>query len=717
MKFSSFSILHYDTKTKQWSKRRYERFVDWLKFVESQWSFPGQYEFKDTEIWNACARKFKKDKRYCDYHPNSKEYKDFWLLERRKCQQGIIVDERWVSPDYYFFLNFTPIFNKVEMTTTHPDIWDGHYHYDLYLQLAWLLGEDGACTKARQKGISLYHVARLKRRLWFGDRATLKMIGFEEAYLAGEWEIMQGYRDHLNDHTGWYRSFSPDEMFHWEQKVEVTEGIVNKKKTSKGNKSKIKAAITKRNYAKAVGGPALEIYATEAGVYQNLLKVKGYIDPNIKMGAVKTGMFVAAGAVGELKDAEDLMKISFNPKAYNIRSVEDVFSGSGEEIAFFFPDEWNYIYKDSHGEIIKCYDEHGNSNIPLAISRLELEEEEAKKKDEHSYKLWKSQHPRTLQDAFDQREDNPFPTTKLKERELELLSEKKIIVSLFRGDKGKVFHKFSQDIPVDKLSPNPFEDNRGAIIVKHLPIENPPFGLYYAGIDPIWNVDTSTSKSLMAITIWIGTHERDGRIVEPYPVATYVGRHKKVYETYQICLDLIEFYNARVAVESNVKDFIEWMIKQGKLRFLMRRSELTVISEMMPNSSIRDEIGFRMTEDFKRRGIEKLINWMETPIASEFNLETGDSKDVYNVSKLWDQMFIKECLRYTKKLNTDRLVSNIGALIAAQSDSNRHIINTIKGYTGQTQKPKIQTSISSPFTSRTTSHFSKKITSPFLRKK
>lgn len=716
MKFTPFAILHYDTKTKVWSKRKYERFVDWLKFVESQWSFPGEYNLKDTDVWNACARKFQKDKRYCDYHPNSKEYKEFWLTERRKCQQGIIVDERWVSPDYYFFINFCPIFNKVEMTTLHPDIWDGHYHYDLYLQLAWLHGEDGVCTKARQKGISLKHVSRLTRRLYFGDRATLKMVGYEEAYLAGEWEILQGYRDHLNEHTGWYRSFSPDEMFHWEQKVEVTEGIVNKKKLSRGNKSKIKASITKRNFAKAVGGPGLEIYATEAGVYQNLLKVKGYVDPNIKMGAVKTGMFVAAGAVGELKDAEDLQKASFNPKAYNFRSVKDVFSGSEEDIGFFFPDEWNYIYKDEHGEIIKCYDNNGNSNISLALEALEKEEANAKKKDEASYKLWKSQHPRTLQDAFDQREDNPFPTTKLKERELELLNKKPIIVSFFRNEKGKVQHKFSTDVPVSKLVPNPFEDNRGAVIIHQFPIENPPFGLYYAGVDPIYNLDTSTSRSLMSITIWIGTHERDGKIVEPQPVATYTGRHKKVSDTYQICLDLIEFYNARVVIESNVKDFIEWMIRQGKSRYMMRRSELTVISEMMPNSSMRDEIGVRMENEFKKRCIEKMVNWLDTPIATEFDLETGEGKDVYNTKKLFDLMFIKECLRFNPKLNTDRLISNCLALIGAQSDTNRHIINSVKGYTGQQVKKPV-TTIGSPFTSRTSSHFGKTLGSPFLRRK
>jgi len=364
MIFKPFTILSFDTKTKEWSKRTFDTYPDWYNFVKSCFKFPGKYNFKNTEHWIQPAKKFQKDKRYTDYHPKSKEYKEFWLNERRKCTQGIIVDDYWISPDLYWFWNYTPIFDKVKMNTDFPEIWDGHYHYDLYYQLAWLEDMDGACVKARQKGISLYHVARLLRRVWFGTRATLKIVGFEEEYVLGEWGILQNYRDHLNEHTGWYRPFSPDETLNWEQKIEVTIGALDKKKVTKGNKSRIKGATTKKNFSKAVGGAALEIYATEAGIYQNLKKVKGYVDPNIKLGGVKTGMFVAAGAVGELKDAEDLQEFILNPKAYSIKSVKDVFSGSGDDIGFFFPDEWNYIYKDEQsGQVVKCYDINGNSNI------------------------------------------------------------------------------------------------------------------------------------------------------------------------------------------------------------------------------------------------------------------------------------------------------------------------------------------------------------------
>lgn len=702
-------ILTFNTNTKEWTKTGFSSFKEWRDFVLSMWKEPGEYNFKNTGYWREAAAKFEKEKKYCDYHHTSKEYKDHWLLERRKCEQGIIVDGVYISGTCYFFWNYCRIPNKIEGKETFPEIWDGHYHTDLYHELAELFGEDVAFTKARQKGLSLYEVARLTKQMWFGNKDMLKIVAQEEEYVLGEWSILQTYRNHLNDHTGWFRAFSPDESLNWEQKRLVTEGTTNKKPVFKGNFCKIKGLTTKMNVTKGVGGSARYIYITEAGINKKLLKVKEYVDPNMKMGNVKTGMFIAVGSVGETSDCQDLMELCFNPKAHNIRVVKSISDEKEEETSFFFPEEWNYTHQDEDtGEIIKCYDKDGNSNIQLAIELIEKEDEKQKsKKDAVSYRLWKSQHPRTLKDAFDQRESNPFPTDILKEQEKLLIGEKPIIVSLERDFHGKITHKFCDDVPISKIKPNPNENNKGAIVVYEFPIDKPPFGLYYAGIDPIYNLDTSTSTSLMAIAVWIGTHERDGKIVEPYPVCQYIGRHRNVRDTYEQCLKIIEWYNARTAVESNVKDFTEWVIRQGKARFLMRRRELTVINELTPNSTVRDEIGVRMIDPLKTRALEKVIAWLQLPIATSFDMETGESKDIYNVSKIKDSMWIKEMLQYNPKLNTDRLVANLLALLAVQSDTNRHIITGMKNPFKQEPKRLITKLPSSFVTQNTQGHFKK----------
>jgi hypothetical protein len=187
-----------------------------------------------------------------------------------------------------------------------------------------------------------------------------------------------------------------------------------------------------------------------------------------------------------------------------------------------------------------------------------------------------------------------------------------------------------------------------------------------------------------------------------------------VSETYNTCLNLIEFYNALTAVESNVADFTEWMIKERKAKYLMRRSQITVINEMMPNSTIRDEIGVRMEGHFKQRCIEKLIRYLEEPMSDVFDLETGENYTKYGVDKIRDKMFIKELLRWTSKLNTDRLVSNILAIMAAESSTNRQIFQEVKRGDYKPNTAKVSHSLPSAFIAKRNSGM-KRLPPPFKK--
>jgi hypothetical protein len=130
------------------------------------------------------------------------------------------------------------------------------------------------------------------------------------------------------------------------------------------------------------------------------------------------------------------------------------------------------------------------------------------------------------------------------------------------------------------------------------------------------------------------------------------------------------------------------MIRQGEARLLFRRRELTSITEMMPNSTIKDEIGVRMEGEFKKRCLEKAILYVDQPVADEFDLETGEQKTIYGVNRNKDRRLLNEMLRWKPNLNTDSLVSFMLALIAAESYQNMHIIREVKdGYYQPEKKP------------------------------
>ena len=688
-------IPQFNLESNEWTEREFLNRGDFLSYVESQFKEPGKYNLTRTDLWRVPASTFETEKKYCLFHEKSEDYKNWWRFEKRKTKDGVIFNlgDRgfYVPGDYYWFINFTPIPDKVKGRDAFAEIWDGHYHLVLYDLLAELNSENSAIVKARQKGISLIRTSSLVKGLWFIKNFVGKMLGYEEDFIndKGSWKFIVGYRNHLNEHTPWYRNFEPDETMNWEQKQTVTEGQIYQKKTFKGLRSKLIAATTKKNPAKAVGGGISELWCEESGIAPNLGKVIEYAEAATKMGGIKTGMIKIGGAVGELKDCKDLEEISFNPKAHGFRGVPDIFSETPQgEICFFFPDYWNYITEEN-GIVIKCYDKDGNSDVELAKQYLRKEEIEQRKKGEEKYRLWRSQHPWNLQDAFAIREENPFPVDIIKEHQTFLIQTYKPLTVEIKKEQGKVKHHFIDGFPVRTLKVDPYKDNRGCIEIYELPVDNPPWGLYYAGIDPIAAKNTTTSKSLQSVTIYKAMHYVGDKLCPDYPVAQYTGRHPKWEDTYQMSLDLMHLYNTRTCVENNIPDFIEWTIKQGESKYLMRRKEVLMVNEFVPLSSIRDEIGVRMEGELKKKALAFLETYVDEIIGTYFD-EEGHSKYRYGVTRIKDPMVLEEMIKFNPKLNTDRIISLIMALMAARSNTNRNIIIEAKSFNQPIEKkPKL----------------------------
>jgi len=712
-------IPTYNVDTKEWTITIFEEFKEYFDFVESQWSLPGQYNLKNTNLWRKRALKFQTDKRYSDYEDESPEGKSEWAFEKHKIGQGVIFKDgdqkRYISGYYYNYLNYHPIVDKVKGKEDFAEVWDGQYHYLLYCERAYLRKLNAAIAKARQKGLSLIHTSILLTDFWFVPQSVGKMIGHEEDYVndKGSWKFLVGYRNFLNENTPWYRTCEPDETLNWEQKRTTTEGTFNTKKTFKGLRSKLIAATSKKSPAKAVGGHITKLFCEEAGIAPNLDKVLTFAEAATQMGGVKTGQVFVSGAVGELKDCKPLEDIALNPRKYGFFGVEDTFSEipTGTEIAFFFPDYWNYLADDPEKGLVRCYDEDGNSNIELAKQYLTLEDTKRKKED--NYTLWKSQHPWNLQDAFAIRETNIFPTEVIRDQQLRLMaSYKPLTVELYEEDKV-VKHKFIHGIPVTTLNVDPNKDNSGCVEVDELPIDNPPWGLYYAGVDPIKQTNTVTSKSLMSISVYKSSHYKGDKLIMDYPVARYTGRHKQWEETYRVCLNLMKFYNCRTAIENNITGFIEWCVGQGYTTNLMRRREIVMLNEMVPNSTIRDEIGVRMEGELKKKALEFAVTYVDEIIGTEYE-EDGTAKFIYGVSRIKDKMLLEEMLKFTPKLNTDRLIAFILAVMAARSNTNRNIIADERE-TQQVQK-KILRSLPSQFNSPGLIKSGNRLPSPFRKR-
>jgi len=135
-------------------------------YLEDLFKEPGQYDFDETIYhWQDESLKYKKQAYYCAAPTKSKDYVTYWDDQKHKSRTGVIYKsgtKQWyLTRDYYFWLNFLPIFDKEKNDYDFPLIWDIQYHMALYELLAELNNKHGVILKKRQIASSYFHAAKL----------------------------------------------------------------------------------------------------------------------------------------------------------------------------------------------------------------------------------------------------------------------------------------------------------------------------------------------------------------------------------------------------------------------------------------------------------------------------------------------------------------------------------------------------------------------------
>ena len=220
---------------------------------------PGEYQLDKTVlIWQAQAHYFREKGYYCPHPDGSREFINYWDDQKLKSRKGcffIVGKKKWYLPrDYYFWINFLKIVDKVKKIDDFTDIWDSQLHLSLYNFIAELKYRHAAVLKKRQFGSSLYHAAKLINLLWFEQSPVLKIGASLSAYITGvngTWKILQSYRIFLNEHTAWYRPMNPGGVGEWQQKIEY---IDQGRKTERGLKGVLQSLSFEQSDTAGVGG-------------------------------------------------------------------------------------------------------------------------------------------------------------------------------------------------------------------------------------------------------------------------------------------------------------------------------------------------------------------------------------------------------------------------------------------------------------------------------
>ncbi len=675
MEFTKFykKIPTYDNGT--WVETEFTDIVVFRDFVKSTFKEPGKYELDEmSKLFNSQARIFRKNEDiYClDVHM-SKDFIKYWDTEKQKNINGCIFKSKekvWYLPrDYYFWINFLPIYDKIKKRFDFPQVWDVQLHMSLYEELAELHYKHASITKKRQIASSYFHMGKLINRIWFDEGAILKIGASLKDYinLKGSWKFLDEYRAFLNGNTAWYRPMNPSKALEWQQKIEMTRGG---RKQEIGLKGMMTGMSFEQNATTGVGGPCSVFFYEEAGVAPTMDTTFEYIRPAMQAGDITTGIFVCAGSVGDLKDCDPLKNFTLYPKDNDIYPVETDLLDEKRTKGFsglFIPEQWGmppYI------------DEFGNSMVEEALESLENKFEKWKKElRPELYQLRISQHPRNIKEAFAYREDSVFPMDLIEHQKREITDNKYPyeMVNLNESIQGDIVVKRTSKPPITsfpiKLNA---EDKTGSIVIWERPDKNAEFGTYLASIDPVSEGKTTTSESLCSIYVYKTatkvtryTEETVHNFIEGDKiVAAWCGRFDDINETHKRLRLIIEYYNAYTLVENNISLFIRYMIGLHKQKYLVPKSDMIFLKEAKSNMSVYQDYGWKNTGTlFKEHMLNYLIEFLKEVIYHETDEDGVITKRVYGITRIPDQMAMTEMLAYRDGVNVDRLVS-LTALIA-----------------------------------------------------
>jgi hypothetical protein len=661
-------------KNNSWTTTEFETRQDFIDYVLSIFNVPGHYEFNKLSFkFNEQAQIFNEQGFYCNKPFRSKDFTDYWEDQKIKCREGVIYDDGdkswYLTRDYYMWLNFLPIFDKEEKKYGFAKVRDAQYHMALYEQLAELHYKHSAILKKRQIASSYFHMGKIINTYWFEEGSICKIGASLKDFIndKGSWKFLDEYKTFLNEHTAWYRPSNPEKVLLWQQQIEVK---IGNRKTARGLKSKIQGGSFEKNATTGVGGPCSYFFHEEAGIAPKMSETYEYLRPAMSSGMITTGMFIAAGSVGDLEQCNPLKEMITNPVANDIYAVEtDLIDADGTigMAGLFIPEQWSmppYI------------DDYGNSLVKEAEAAIHEERERWKNElNGEQFQLRISQKPLNIAEAFAYRKASVFPQGILS-RQLKRIEEKEYpyeLIELDRDEKG-IFAKRTNKLPISRFPVDRKQvDKTGSIVVWERPVKSPEFGAYYASIDPVSEGKTTTSDSLCSIFVYKNATEVTRTMIsgdveqfleKDKIVASWCGRFDDINKTHERLELIIEWYNAWTIVENNISLFIQHMISRKKQRYLVPKQQILFLKDLGSNNTVYQEYGWKNTGTlFKSHLISYAIEFLREVIDEETDVGGIVTNQTLGVERIPDGMLIKEMLAYYPGLNVDRLVA-FGALVS-----------------------------------------------------
>jgi len=277
--------------------------------------------------------------------------------------------------------------------------------------------------------------------------------------------------------------------------------------------------------------------------------------------------------------------------------------------------------------------------------------------DRIAYLKEKMYYPMEVDDIFLNEDTNIFDIDSAKRQKFRLLQQERTgtPVVLF-NDGEKIAHEFTDKLPISNFPLKNSDLKEAPVVIYEFPIDNPPYGLYVAGVDPYRQGKSAYSSSLGSVYIYKRMHEISGEKYQDMFVASYCARPDKKETWEEQARLLIKYFNARTLCENDDISFIEYMKAKGDAHYLERQPDW--LKEIVPNTTVKRDYGIHRSSqkiiDYLHTCLKK---YMEAPIFVEKNDAGEVIREVLGVSKIFDPVLLEEIIQYNDQGNFDRIIA------------------------------------------------------------
>lgn len=630
----------------------------------------------------------------------TKDYDDYWDEQERRCLEGYSVGGCRITGRHYFMLNFgvmkaIPINPKTMMpegnrkVLTFPRFLDHQYYLFNEFEQAFAEGnyksnakQGMIIAKSRRKGIT--YVSGLGINAYnftFLENSNSVLGAFDKSHYKVLVDGIHDTRNFLNKFTDFGKACNViDKRDHFRASRKQTDefGV----ESEVGFKSEIRAVSFKDNAFKSIGDSVDFMSFEEAGKFDNLLTSYQIAEPTWRDGNYMIGCPIIWGTGGDMEGGtQDFASMFNNPEAYGLRAYNNIYEEShvAGKCGFFIDDLWYYPDKVKIKYFIKgkeeyiekdTVDENGNSHRELA--RISLMEKRALriKGSPLAYQKFITQQPLTPSEAFLKLEGSPFPIMDLKEQLSELVTNPlynqitRIGNLVYDAKNGGI--KFVQDDGKNYIHEYPHKELLdGQVCIWELPVcvnNEILHGQYIVGCDPIdYGRDEAVSgaeNQSLGSALVMNTFSK--RIV-----AEYSGKPRDANQFYETVLRLLKFYNAKLAVETNIKGLLQYFKTKNVSHYICQAP--MILKDTANYNYAKDDLGIRATPQVNSLG-RRLVN----SFLLEQVEEDENGKVILNLHKVRSIPLLQELINWNISGNFDR-VSAMGMLMILYNDQLKNI--------------------------------------------